>query len=227
METQTPLPQHVSTTDVLGIIARPRPLPGEPLVVTVAGEFGAGGEEVGAYLAALLGIPCYTESDIQPRVARSQSETSHAALGEGLRSAPLEGWLHRLIKGKELRAEMLHLIKVITELAAGGGVIVCSGAHLILGHRPLFRLKVEGSESYCVQRLAEKEAISPDVARARVRQRNTSNLCMARELYRSFPTDNTYYDLVLNAEALEARSMARLARLALQNAGYGPSPRMH
>ncbi|MBF0141923.1 MAG: cytidylate kinase-like family protein [Magnetococcales bacterium] len=192
------------------------------LVVTVAGGRGAGREEVASRLARQLGLPCYDESLIERLVEASMAEADRRGREEEMPwMGALDTWtLGLLTSGNHKRQQhLLHLVKVVMETAVGSGVIIGAGAHLILSHFNLFRLKVEGGEDHCARRLAKRKGISFSEARAQVREQNAASVSQVREVFRSFPTENTYYDLVLNAETLDDEQMVQLAMLAMRQSG--------
>ncbi|MBF0158601.1 MAG: cytidylate kinase-like family protein [Magnetococcales bacterium] len=205
------------------------PLPRDPgklpLMLTVSGEYGAGGRELARYLASKWQVTFFDPDIIDRIVAES---IRNKDLSDQLdRSLPemLDDWFHALWKKKKddtsKSVYYLHLVKTVMSIAKTGGVIVGRGAHLILaGQTAVFRLKVEGSRDFCARNISQKEGISLKAAKDLAARMDAERVDFVREIYRRFPTHNTYYDLVLGAESLSREQMGTIVELAMREAGF-------
>lgn len=191
---------------------------GQPLVVTVAGEYGAGTQEVAVAMADRLGLLCYDTPLIDRMIQDSMTSMEHA--GRSPAATPKHDWLHKLKAGPGKEGSFsLHMVRTIMGIGAGGGVIIGNGAHLILFGLPLFRIKVEAGKDFCARRVVEQEGISFADAKKKVERMNRQHLRRVREVFEQFPNDRTYYDLVLSAERFRIQEMVEIALEALEESG--------
>jgi cytidylate kinase len=192
-------------------------------MITVSGEYGAGGREVGRVLAQKLGVVCFEPELIDQIVAESMKSSELSRQLDNRLPDVLDDWLRRLWHKKEPsdRADYyLHLVKAVMGITHVGGVIVGRGAHLILASQNVFRLKIEGSREFCAQSIAKREGISVKAAMEMVGHVEEERIRFVREIYKRFPTDKTYYDLVLNREIISQEQIVDIVFLAMQMAGY-------
>ena len=192
-------------------------------LITISGEYGAGGRDIGKLLAKQLGIVCFEPELIDQIVEESMkgSELSHQL--DTKLPETLDSWLHLLWheKAPAQRADYyIHLVKAIMGIVHVGGVIIGRGAHLILAGQKVFRLKVEASRDFCAHAIAKKEGISLKAAKELAERVDAERIKFVREVYKRFPTENTYYDLVLNAETIPPDQMLHIVTHAMRTAGY-------
>lgn len=192
--------------------------PSQPLVVTVAGEYGAGSREVAVAIADRLGMLCY-DTPLIDRMTEASLKSMEEA-GRSPAAMPKHDWLHQLKAERGKKEDFaLHLVRTVMGIGAVGGVIIGNGAHLILFGLPLFRVKVEGGVEFCARRVVEQEGISFDEARKKVVRMNREHTRRVREIFEHFPNDRTYYDLVLSAERFPVEEMVELIMEALEESG--------
>jgi cytidylate kinase len=189
-----------------------------PVVCTVSTAAGAGGREVAKRLAERLNVGFFDKRILQ-RVAK-ETHTEPEILKrldecvEGMRGA----WLRSLLTGEDLSKETFrrNLINVILGIGCKGGVILGRGGNFILAHRPVLRVRIVGSPSFCVRRIVEEQGIDPSAAKLVQRRTDEDRRAFVHTLYGRDIGDPLGYDLVLNSDRLALEVPAEIAALALQ-----------
>jgi hypothetical protein len=135
-------------------------------------------------------------------------------------------WWRTLFRGKSYPQEgyLHHLVKVVLNIATRGGVIVGRGAHLILGPKRCFRVRIVGSLEKCAERISVREGIDIEAARRRVEQVDQERADYLNELYGVSAGDSSNFDLVLNTDRFTVNEAVALILDAMRQAGYGLSP---
>ena len=116
-------------------------------VVTVSRGYGALGKETAQALADTLGVSCCDRMILQEVAKRAHVDAELIQrLDEHVENFGSDWW-RSLFSGKSYPREryLHHLIKVVLNISVKGGVIVGRGAHLILGPRRCFRVRIVGS----------------------------------------------------------------------------------
>lgn len=171
-------------------------------IVTIAREYGAGGEEIGLRLAEALDIN-YFDKEIIDRIARAAH--SDAATMAALDERVLQKWdiyLSSIVsRPKHHPSEYLHsLIHVILGIAETGGVIMGRGAHIILRGRSVFRVRIVGSEDICTQRLALFEGEDPKSIAQVIRDTNAQRSRFLWETFKIRADDPAHFDVIVNTD---------------------------
>lgn len=195
---------------------------GEQPLVTISGEYGAGTKELGPALAERLHVGYFDASLLDRIVEQAQDDKRLGSRLDDLFPEFLDNWLYKLSysSGSKRSDYYLHLVKTIMGISRRGGVIDGRGAHLILAGQKVFRLKVEAGLEYCTRQVAEREGVSQEWAAKLITKMDQERIRFVKEVYKRFPTNNTYYDLVLGAETLEHEAMLRITVKAMQLAGF-------
>ncbi|ABK44162.1 hypothetical protein Mmc1_1653 [Magnetococcus marinus MC-1] len=188
-----------------------------PPLVAVSGEYGAGAEDVAKLLAERLGVQCFDPPLMQRIVEEAQSNYALQERLDELMPNKIKGWLATFMKKNRGKGEIsyLHLVKAMMGISAKGGVIIGMGAHLILSDRQVFRLKVEAGPDYCSGRIAKATGIDIKAAEKMCARVDRERVKFVKEIYERFPTDATYYDLVLSAETFSPQQMTEMAIQAM------------
>lgn len=174
-------------------------------VVTVSRDLGSGGSEIAERLAARLGVPGYDREILDAVAERAKVDREFMArLDERTRDVR-DSWLFGLLSGQSsfLSSYRHHLFDVLLCIVQEGGVIVGRGAHIVLANREVFRLRVVGSEEVCAKRIAARDGIDLQAARARVRQVNKERDDFTYKLVNHHLTEAHTFDLVLNTDKLD------------------------
>ncbi len=193
-------------------------------VVSIARDYGAGGNETGRILARKLGVVC-VENDILDHIVKEAKTDKN--LMKILDERPDQGffseWIYSMVSNNALDRSyyLKRLFAAIYKIADVGGVIMGRGAHLILDDRNnVFRMKIEGSVDFCAQRVAKRETLDLEQARRKVIKTNSERTAFVREIFSYFPSNKTYYDLVLNADRLSPEQMADIALNTMRQMGF-------
>ena len=191
-------------------------------VVTISRGYGSQGKEVALRLADRLGITA-SDREILEAVARRAAVDVDlvARLDETVQHAGLKPWkaLFHVMPMNEQRYYDI-LVTVIMNIARRGGVIVGRAAHLILGPRRAFRIRIAGSLEQCAQRVAERERLDPERARERVELVDREREGFVQQFFGVDCSDCNCYDLVLNSDRFDVGQMVELILRAMRVAGY-------
>lgn len=197
----------------------------EAPVVTIAFDHGTGGHTVGAALAERLGVPCFDKTllDAVIREARSDPGLMHR-LDEELPPRPGTA-LYAAFLGIEDPLEEYRrlMVRVLSGIALRGGVILGRGAHRLLRHEPLLRVRLIGSTEVCAWRLADGDPTLLDAKRAEVESVNADKAAFLRKCFHVDRNDPAQYDLIINTDRFtEMKPAVEMILLALEAAGRTP-----
>ncbi|MBF0135150.1 MAG: cytidylate kinase-like family protein [Magnetococcales bacterium] len=191
-------------------------------LATVSREFGANGSKTAEQLAKRMGVKCYGYTLLNSIVDTLKSNRHLTQLFDEKFADSTNSWFLSLFSGgKGSKDEYLRcLFKAVTVIARNGGVIIGRGAHLILANDPsVFRVKIEGSMDRCAKRIAEREGIDAEAAKARIYKTESERKEYVREIYKLMPTDRSYYDLVINSDHLKSAQMVDIIVFAMEQRG--------
>lgn len=195
-------------------------------VVTVSRGYGALGKETAQALADILGVRCCDRIILQEVAKRANVDVELIKrLDEHVDNIGSDWW-HSLFSGKSYPAEryLHHLVKVVLNIPAQGGVIVGRGAHLILGPHRCFRVRIVGSLEKCAERIGVRENIDIKAAKQRVEQVDRERAEYINELYGVHAGDSSNFDLVINTDRFTVNESVALILDAMQQAGYELTP---
>jgi len=191
-------------------------------VVTVSRGYGSHGKHIAQVLADRLGVRCCDRSILEGVAARADVDVELVKkLDENLEHVSTSPW-KAFFKGKSFPKEryLHHLVKVVLNISEKGGVIVGRGAHLILGPRRAFRVRIIGSLEACAKRVAEREQLGIEAARERVETVNRQRADYLQQLYGTGINDCSDYDLIINTDRFGAEQAVELILHSMQLAGY-------
>jgi len=195
-------------------------------VVTVSRGYGALGKEIAQALADTLGVRCCDRMILQEVAKRANVDAELVSkLDERVKHIGSDWWKALFADSSYSQERYLHhLVKVVLNISMEGGVIVGRGAHLILGPRRCFRLRIVGSMKQCAERITKREGIDTAVAEQRVEQVNRERAEYLNELYGVHAGDSSNFDLVLNTDRFTVKQVVALVLDAMQKAGYKLTP---
>ena len=191
-------------------------------VVTVSRGYGSLGKIIAQALADRLGVRCCDRSILEGVAKHADVDVELVKrLDENIEPSVALPWT-AFFKGKSFHKEryLHYLVKVVLNISKQGGVIVGRGAHLILGPRKAFRVRVIGSLEVCAQRVAEREPLDIEAARERVTTINRQRADYLQQLYRESINDCSDYDLVINTDRFGVDQAIELILHSMQLAGY-------
>ena len=195
---------------------------GHKPLVTVSGEYGAGAHEVGAALATQLRVGLFDYRTLDRIVAKAHTDRDLRSWLDEQQPLARSKWMQFLsAKNRRDMSDYLpHLVKTIVAIVPGGGVFIGRGAHLVLVGYQVFRLKVAAGPEFCARRIAAKEGITTKAAFKLAVKVNKERIQLVKEIYDHFPTEDTYYDLVLSAEILTPDQIVRITLAAMKEAQF-------
>ena len=193
-------------------------------IVTVAAEHGAGGDLVAPRVAEALGVPFLdralpasltTGDDVErPNgLVASLARASSMFAGEPVERMDLD-------EGQR-RAE---LAEFLARSSTAGGVLLGRGGMILLAGAPgALHVLLAGDLDGRVERVAEREGITREEARGRVRSQDRARLEHARRAFSVDSGDRTLYHLVIDTVALGIDATVELV-VAASRARIPPSP---
>jgi cytidylate kinase len=193
-------------------------------VITIARTLGAGGEELGEWLADELGFR-YVDDEILDRAAALAGATPEAIAGAESR----KGLLSRIAAGLSRREkgaaaakpagsgegyERL-IIDAIRETAAMElVVIVAHGAGIALaGREGVLRLLVTANPDVRAKRVAATQGIGHEQALEAIESSDRARADFFRRFYGMDEEFATHYDLVISTDALSAEAVGSALKL--------------
>jgi hypothetical protein len=191
-------------------------------VVTVSRGYGSLGKHIAKALADRLGVRCCDRSILEGVAERADVDIDLVKkLDENLEHVSTRPW-KAFSRGKSFPREryLHHLVKVIMNISEKGGVIVGRGAHLILGPKRAFRVRIIGSLDTCAQRVAKREQLDIEAARERVETVNRQRADYLQQLYGEGINDCGDYDLIINTDRFDVEQAVALILHSMQLAGY-------
>jgi cytidylate kinase len=193
-----------------------------PPVVTISRNFGALGREVANLLAETLGVRCCDRYILQEVARRADvDEDLVRALDEHVSKLEGNWWADLLQPSTFNHDDYYHyLVKVILSITRTGGVILGRGAHMILGKKMAFRVRITGCLELCANRVAERENLDIEQARQRIIEVDNERTEYVRRLYGTGVDEACMYDLVLNSDRFNREQMVELILIAMQKSGY-------
>jgi cytidylate kinase len=187
--------------------------------ICISRQYGARGAAMGRLVAERLGFRFYSQELIhdiaqEGRVRQQVVESLDERVQDGISE-----WVAGLIKrGVFASSDYLrNLSKVVLTLARHGkGVIVGRGAHFILDPKSTLRVRVIAPLELRVTRVAERDGLSQEMARAKVLRIDGERTAFNKQHYGVDIADPAHYDLVINAGTLGLEGAADEAIRAFQ-----------
>ncbi len=194
----------------------------ETYVVTVSRDFGSMGKLVAHQLAETLEVRCCDRHILQEVARRAHvDEKLVSVLDEHVSKINGHWWQHLLQKEALSYEDYYHyLVKTVLSVSRTGGVIIGRGAHLILGEKKAFRVRITGSVEKCAERVASRERIDIKDAIKLVHEVNNERAEYVKKLYDTDINEPSNYDLVLNSDRYNKEQIVELIRDAMEKAGY-------
>ena len=193
--------------------------------ICVSRQYGARGAEMGRLVAEQLGFLFYSQELIHEVAEQAHVRTQLVeSLDERVRDGISE-WMSGLIKrGAFEPSDYLHnLSKVVLTLARHGrGVIVGRGAAFLLDPKTTLRVRVIAPFEARVVRIAARDGLSDDGARAKIVRIDGERTAFNRQHYGVDIAEPGHYDLVVNAGTLGFEGAASCVVCAFRSR-FGPS----
>jgi cytidylate kinase len=194
-------------------------------IVTVAAEHGAGGDLVAPRVAEALGVRFLDRALPAPLLATDEGVERPNGLVASLARAssvfagePVERM--DLDEGQR-RAE---LAEFMARSSTAGGVLLGRGGMILLADAPgALHVLLAGDLDGRVERVAERDGISREEARRRVRSQDRARLDYARRAFSVDSGDRELYHLVIDTIALGIDAAVQLV-VAASRARTAPSP---
>ena len=194
----------------------------ETYVVTVSRDFGSMGKLVAHQLAETLEVRCCDRHILQEVARRAHvDEKLVSVLDEHVSKINGHWWQHLLQKEALSYEDYYHyLVKTVLSVSRTGGVIIGRGAHLILGEKKAFRVRITGSVEKCAERVASRERIDIKDAIKLVHEVNNERAEYVKKLYDTDINEPSNYDLVLNSDRYNKEQIVELICDSMEKAGY-------
>lgn len=198
-----------------------------PLIITLARDYGALGEEIAHQLSRILAIPCY-DQEIQDLLAeRAKVDKFEIARFDEQDPDVMSAFLYSLLKGSVASMENYrrYLREVLDDLSANDCLIIGRGAHLMLRSKRIFRLRIVGSRLVCANRIAQEENIAVLEAGYKVfdinNKRHKSIDAMFKDSHINCALEQAKnFDLILNTDYISAEAAIPIILLAIKQFGF-------
>jgi hypothetical protein len=192
-------------------IAERKRLPGQQPMICISREYGARGAAMGRRVAERLGFRFYSQELIHEiaEVAHVRKQVVES-LDERVQDGISE-WVAGLMRrgGFTPSDYLRNLSKVVLTLARHGkGVIIGRGAHFILEPSATLRVRVVAPLETRAARIAERDGLSVETARATIRRIDAERVTFNRQHYGAELADPANYDLIVNAGTLGTEAAA-------------------
>jgi cytidylate kinase len=188
--------------------------------ICVSREYGARGAAMGRLVAERLEFRYYAQelihdiaeaAHVRKQVVESLDERVQDGISE---------WVANLIqRGVFAPSDYLrNLSKVVLTLANhGNGVIIGRGAHFILDRGTTLRVRVIAPLESRIARIAERDGLSEDKARATILRIDGERVAFNKQHYGADLADPANYDLVVNAGTLGLEGAAEVTVAAFRH----------
>lgn len=201
---------------------------GQPPVVALSRGLGAGGTEVAQLLCRRLGVELYDKQILEHLAAKTHIDAEQLAqLDDTATVGKVSSWVRGLFSDSTAYPESYryHLVNEVLEICRKGGVIMDRGAHVILAARPAFRVRIIGSLESCAERVAAREGIAMEAARAKVQKVNRERDDYLFNMFKRHLHDASLFDLVVNTDRFpDMDSVAELILVAMAQSGHSLPP---
>lgn len=198
-----------------------------PIVITISRDYGAGGELIGTELSHYLGIPLYDREILRLIAERSKTSEWHVEPHDEQVTSGLTSFIFSTITGTNAHAALYrrYLYDVVSDLAKKDGILIGRGAHLVLRHQPIFRVRVIASPETCAERIAEDEGVDIEAATKRVKdinaKRHQSIQTLFSDIDKKCSLENAHnFDLVINTDQIAPEDAVPLVLIGLRQAGF-------
>lgn len=199
----------------------------EPLIVTLAMDYGSTGELIAAKLADCLGIPVYDREILECLARKARIETFKLEPHDENVSAGVATFLYSLLTGTggDLHTYRRSLYETVLELAQRDALLVGRGAHLILSGKKVFRLRVVGSKLVCARRVAEETGMPVLEAERLVYEVNNKRHKAIDKLFSDSYEHCSLemaknFDLIINTDHVSAENAVPIILVAMQQMGF-------
>lgn len=195
-----------------------------PPVVTLSRDYGAGGNVVAELLSQRLGVEVYDREILDGIADASKVDRElMEQLDEKVRAQRATAWVRSIFTNNTAFPESYryHLVNVVLGICNTGGIIVGRGAHIVLAARPVFRVRIVGSETTCAERIAEREDIPVSEALEKVAAVNQERGEFLWQMFHRRQNDATLFDLTVNTDHFPSfDAVADLIVEAMAKSGY-------
>lgn len=198
------------------------------IVVTVSMELGSGGRFIAQQVAEKLGIP-YLDKELVSRAATLAGVSEDALADLDERRPTALGYIADLLARYPTAAELgipaidveppvsqetfrRMFEEIILDVGTkGDAVIVGRGAHVILRDRPhVLRVHIMAPLPVRIQRLSEREDVSPEVAERLARESDRNRGGYTKTFYKTNWQDPSGYDLMINTGRIDMETAVDL-----------------
>jgi len=205
----------------------PRPA-APPIVVCVSREHGSGGAVLAALLARRLGFQLFDKKLVEEIAAQSGAGRRMIATVDERAQSGIERWVTSVFEsGAFTDSEYLRgLVRVLRAIAAhGDAVVVGRGAQFALAPEATLRLRVVAPKAVRVTRIAHRDRLLEEDARAQVREMDARWRAYVQHHFQADIDDPAHYDVVINTGCYGIPASMDLV-LAAFRARFGYVPEM-
>lgn len=191
-------------------------------VVTISRFFGAGGTDVARLLAERLGVQLYDQELLKEVIKTAKADKFLMAKMDERVTSLMEDFVQSLLSSKAISKDdfIYHLAKVALGIAESGGVIVGRGTNMILTQGQAFRVRIDGSMSVCVERVAKNLVIKKKKAEKLILAENEERARFAAKVAKRFPSDRYPFELIISTDTFTPGQAVNLILAGMKEAGF-------
>ncbi|MBF0612178.1 MAG: cytidylate kinase-like family protein [Magnetococcales bacterium] len=197
---------------------------GSPMVplVTVSRSCGSNGTLIAQQLSERLKVRFYDKELLNEIVKVAKGDKYLLERLDEHATTLMDELIHTFFAKKGVSRHDFHhyLIKVVLGISRTGGVIVGRGAHLLVPHPRVFRLRLEGSLPICAKRIAERMGVKPAKAEKIILKTDADRDEFVKKIFKSYPTKRIFYDLVVNTDNFTTQQVVNIVAVAMAEAGF-------
>jgi cytidylate kinase len=185
--------------------------------ITMSPQMGSLGLGVAKKLAETLQFDLY-ERELVELIAQTANVRRHLveSVDEHTQGA-IEAWMARQLGFLAESDYVTNLSRVLLTLSHHGkAVVVGRGAQFVLDPASTLRIRIVAPFESRVQRVAKRDELTADQARAKVLGADADRAAFVRRHFDRDLEDARNYDLVLNTERLSIETCAELAQSAFK-----------
>lgn len=200
-------------------VSPPSTRPATEPTITISRQYGAGGSDIAAALAAALDWPVYDRQLVEAVADDAHLQTRLLQRFDERAKRDMETLIDAFMSHGTISEEEYHrgLIRVLQALGkTGRAIIVGRGAHLILPPERTLRVRLYAPLDDRVARVVEREFCSPVEARSRIDRVEQARADWLRRTFRERAHEPVAFDLELNTSTLGTALCVQLLQVAVR-----------
>jgi cytidylate kinase len=197
----------------------PKPKKIEKRVITVTGEYGANGNQIGEIVASALGYTLYDRQIVHQVAERAQVDDALVERFERSEHTFLQEIFDELMNNRRLEDTVYarRLTEVIALVGSrGDAVILGRAANVLLGPTRALRVRCVAPLALRTVRIAQRLGLTRAEAEKETEREDARRVQWVRDMVGQDPRETSNYDLVLSTEMLSVEKAAKVVVTAFE-----------